>query len=114
MIVSTLLTLITGSEVHLFPFSYGRKWKLAPAYDLTFSSGPNGEQSTMVMGAGKNPGNSHLLELGKEAKFSKKLINEIIDQTKSALGRWQCLSENYNVSEVNIRLVLNSMNGHTG
>jgi len=26
------------------------KWTLSPAYDLTFSSGPGGEQSTMVMG----------------------------------------------------------------
>lgn len=25
-------------------------WKLSPAYDLTFASGPNGEQSTMVCG----------------------------------------------------------------
>jgi serine/threonine-protein kinase HipA len=31
------------------------EWKLAPGYDLTFSSGPRGEQSTMVMGEGRNP-----------------------------------------------------------
>lgn len=85
-------------------------WKLAPAYDLTFSSGPNGEQSTMVMGEGKNPGVSHLLKLGLEASLSKKLIEEIIDQTKSALGRWEYLSKNYNVSKINIGLVLNSIN----
>ena len=88
-------------------------WKLAPAYDLTFSSGPNGEQSTMVMGEGKNPEISHLLKLGTEAKLSKKLIKEIIDQTKNALGRWQYLSENYNISKINIGLVLNSINNRT-
>src|SRR5258708_18566569 len=32
------------------------QWVFAPAYDLTFSDGPAGEQSTMVMGEGKNPG----------------------------------------------------------
>jgi serine/threonine-protein kinase HipA len=29
--------------------------KLSPAYDLTFSGGPGGEQSTMVLGEGKIP-----------------------------------------------------------
>lgn len=89
-------------------------WKLAPAYDLTFSSGPNGEQSTMVMGEGKNPAISHLLKLGTEAKLAKKRINEIIDQTKSALERWENLSANYNVSKVNIGLVSNSINKFKG
>jgi hypothetical protein len=41
-------------------------WVLAPAYDLTFSHGPVGEQSTMVMGEGKNPGLEHLQTLGKK------------------------------------------------
>lgn len=30
-------------------------WKLAPAYDLTFSSDPGGEQSPLVLGEGRNP-----------------------------------------------------------
>lgn len=30
------------------------QWRLSPAYDLTFSSGPQGEQSTTVMGEGKH------------------------------------------------------------
>ncbi len=89
-------------------------WKLAPAYDLTFSGGPNGEQSTMVMGEGKSPGISHLLKLGTEAKLSKRLVKEIIDRTKNALGQFQYLCENYNVSKVNIELVLNSINNRNG
>ena len=49
------------------------EWKVAPAYDLTFSSGPNGEQSTMVMGQGKTPNIEHLRKLGQESKLSKNL-----------------------------------------
>lgn len=41
------------------------RWTLAPAYDLTFSDGPGGEQSMMVMGEGKSPGLSHLRALAK-------------------------------------------------
>lgn len=80
-------------------------WKLAPAYDLTFSSGPNGEQSMMVMGEGKNPTIPHLLKLGIGAKLSKKLVDEIIEQTKTSLHRWHALSKEYGVSNTNIELV---------
>jgi serine/threonine-protein kinase HipA len=85
-------------------------WKLAPAYDLTFSSGPNGEQSTMVMGEGRNPKISHLIKLGQDAKLSKKLIDEIIDQTMSSLGDWKDLAKNHHVTEANIELIAKAIN----
>lgn len=85
------------------------EWKLAPAYDLTFSSGPNGEQSTMVKGEGRNPSINHLVKLGVEAGLSKKLIDEAIEQTKSALDQWRYLSKEFNVSKDNIKLIDKSM-----
>ncbi len=81
------------------------QWRLSPAYDLTFSSGPGGEQSTMVMGEGRNPGVEHLLKLGLEAKISKSRINEIIDQTRTALAAWPDLANTYGVSESKTRLI---------
>ena len=42
------------------------QWRLAPAYDLTFSSGPGGEQSMLVMGEGRSPGATHLQALAKK------------------------------------------------
>ena len=81
------------------------EWKLSSAYDLTFSSGPRGEQSTMVMGEGRNPSIDHLIKLGYEAKLSKARITEIIDQTKTALASWEVLANEYGVSTNNIRLI---------
>ncbi len=81
------------------------QWKLSPAYDLTFSSGPGGEQSTMVMGEGRNPGVEHLIKLGVEAKLAKLRITEIIEQTRSALSAWPELAKQYGVSEVMISLI---------
>jgi serine/threonine-protein kinase HipA len=80
-------------------------WKLSPAYDLTFSSGPRGEQSTLVMGERKNPSVEHLVKLGYEARLSKTRINEIIDQTQSALAKWEALAKEYGVSANNILLI---------
>ena len=81
------------------------QWKLAPAYDLTFSSGPRGHQSTMVMGEGQNPSNEHLIKLGKEANLTRSQIDPIIEQTKHALEQWETLSENHGVSKTNIKLI---------
>jgi len=81
------------------------EWRLSPAYDLTFSSGPGGEQSTMVMGEGKSPGLSHLRALGEEAGVRKNQIDDIIDQTREALADWPSLAKEYGVKASNIRLI---------
>ncbi len=81
------------------------EWKCAPVYDLTFSTGPNGEQSTMVMGEGRNPGIEHLLKLGSEAKLSKTRMQEMIEHTKAALAKWEVLAREHGVSADNIDLI---------
>ena len=81
------------------------EWRLSPAYDLTFSSGLHGEQSTMVMGEGKNPGTEHLIKLGLEAKLGQESINTLIDRTKNALSQWKVLAKKYGVSQANIELI---------
>jgi serine/threonine-protein kinase HipA len=81
------------------------EWKLSPAYDLTFSSGPGGEQSTMVMGEGRNITVKHLTKLGREAKLSKEFIENVIEQTSSALSKWSGLSKDFGVSKSNRELI---------
>ncbi|WP_316846020.1 type II toxin-antitoxin system HipA family toxin [Pedobacter psychrodurus] len=101
---------------HAKNFSYlmneNGEWKMAPAYDLTFSSGPNGEQSSMVMGEGRNPKTSHLIKLGQEAKLSKKLIDEIIEQTNRSLSQWGNLAKKYNVTSTNTELIKSAIKGN--
>jgi serine/threonine-protein kinase HipA len=107
-------TLSHNRDDHAKNFSYlmdeSGDWKLAPAYDLTYSNGPNGEQSTMVMGEGKQPTAEHLIKLGLQAKISKKLILEIVDQTKNALGKWKHLSKEYGIKKTHIELIGKSIN----
>ena len=81
------------------------EWKLSPAYDLTFSNGPGGEQSTMVMGEGRNPGEKQLIKLGLEAGLSKAIVDEIIAQTRAVLGQWKTLAKEYGISQANIDLI---------
>ena len=71
-----------------FSFLVGdsNSWVFAPAYDLTFSDGPAGEQSTMVMGEGKKPGVEHLKTLGKEHNL--KNASRILARVQKAVARW--------------------------
>lgn len=81
-----------------FLMDAGGEWRLAPAYDLTFSSGPGGEQSTTLMGEGKNPSEQHLTALGREANLSPATIERTIEQTKAALTCWPKLAAKHGVS----------------
>ena len=66
-------TLAHNRDDHSKNFSFlmdaAGKWRLAPAYDLTYSEGFNGWHCTTVMGKGANPGIAHLEELGKVARW---------------------------------------------
>ncbi len=92
-----------------FLMDYMGEWKHSPAYDLTFSSGPRGEQSTMVMGEGQSPSIDHLIRLGAEANLKRPKIDEIIEQTKHALHQWEDLAINYGVTKTNIKLIKSRM-----
>ncbi len=89
-------------------------WTLSPAYDLTFSSGPYGEQSTMVMGEGKKPSISHLLNLADEAGIKKSHAHEIINATQASLSQWPVLAKHYGVSNTTITLIQNKLSQVAG
>ena len=85
------------------------EWRCAPAYDLTFSTGIGTEQTTMVMGEGRNPGIAHLKQLGNTAKLAPVLIEAIIEQTCAALAKWSTLAKQYDVAARNIELITNRL-----
>ena len=73
-------------------------WRVAPAYDLTFSSGPSGEHCSMVMGEGKAPGLAHLLKLAVSCDIKKGKASEIIDEVVAAVRQWPLLADEAAVS----------------
>ena len=72
------------------------KWKVAPAYDLTFSSSGHGMHSTMVSGESANPNKQHLMELANYFKI--KNAKSIIDQVQDVVNNWKSYAKKYNVS----------------
>lgn len=61
-------------------------WRLAPAYDLTFSQSSHGYHSMTVAGESKSPGRTQLLDLAQA--FSIKKPEHIIDEVRDAVSRW--------------------------
>jgi serine/threonine-protein kinase HipA len=70
------------------------------------------EQSTSVMGEGKNPGVVHLKKLGEGAGLSEGQISAIIEQTKAALATWSEKAKEYGVSRANIDLIGKKLSDH--
>ncbi|NDB83691.1 MAG: type II toxin-antitoxin system HipA family toxin [Alphaproteobacteria bacterium] len=80
-------------------------WTVSPAYDLTFSSGPSGEHSTMVMGEGKNPTKEHLLRLANVVNLKKDTALEIIHQVLSSVQKWDVFASDAGVSKLQTKQI---------
>ena len=59
-----------------------RRWRLTPAYDLTYSNSLGGEHATCVNGNGQNPNTDDLLEVGKATGIQKSKLKSIADEIK--------------------------------
>lgn len=66
------------------------RWKLAPAYDLTYSNSIRGEHATTIDGEGRAPEMEHLLSVAKKAglslKKAKRKAEEMEEIIKEMLG----------------------------
>ncbi len=80
-------------------------WRVSPAYDLTFSSGPHGEHSTMIMGEGKTPTQAHLLKLATVGEVKKSKAVEIIDQVHFAINKWKNFAQIAGVSKPQLKRI---------
>lgn len=61
------------------------RWRLSPAYDLTYSNTYYGEHTTTIDGNGTNPGIKELAVVGSVAGMSKKKCIEIAGEIKDCV-----------------------------
>ena len=74
-------------------------WSVSQAYDLTFSFGPMGEHSSLIMGEGKNPTKEHLLKLSSIGNIKKDKALEIINQVLASVLKWKTFANKTGVSK---------------
>lgn len=75
-------------------------WRLAPAYDLTYSAGPGGEHYLDVEGEGKNPTRAQVSSLGIRHGLTARQIRAIIDQVRAAVADWPRFADEVGVTRV--------------
>jgi serine/threonine-protein kinase HipA len=73
---------------HAFLMDASGEWRLAPAFDLTFSPGPGGEHYLAVDGEGRRPTRINLLAEGKAAGLPAKRLEAILEEVDAAVGQW--------------------------
>ncbi|MEM6394768.1 MAG: type II toxin-antitoxin system HipA family toxin [Bacteroidota bacterium] len=78
-------------------------WRLAPAYDLTFSPSPHGHHSITVAGVGKNPGHKELLSLA--STFGIDNAKEIIQEVEGAVNELPIKLKELGVRQNSIKLI---------
>lgn len=61
-------------------------WRLAPAYDLTYSNSFGGEHATTVAGEGKNPGMKDILQIAKKAGIRQSQAKEIAEMVRETVS----------------------------
>jgi serine/threonine-protein kinase HipA len=80
-------------------------WRLAPAYDLTFSMGPGGEHTTAVAGEGRQPKREHLLRVADAAGLTRGRAGEVLGQVHEAVMGWSEVAVAAGVSDASRRRI---------
>jgi serine/threonine-protein kinase HipA len=74
-------------------------WRLAPLFDFTFHTGPNGWQTLSVAGEGQNPHREHLLKLADQVDVRSRDAMEIITQVRGAVAGFGKLARKLKLSK---------------
>lgn len=62
------------------------RWRLTPAYDLTYSDSIGGEHATCVDGNGRNPGRRESVAVGMRAGLSQSWARSVADEIWEIVG----------------------------
>lgn len=78
------------------------EWRLAPAYDLTYSAGPGGEHYLDVEGEGRNPTRAHVRKLCCRHGMADRAIDEMIEEVRSAVDGWPRIAAETGVTKASL------------
>lgn len=96
---------------HAFLMTADGRWRLSPAYDLTFSNGPAGEHSADVAGNARTPGLREIMTVAKAASIFERDAKDVVDQVRSAIGLWPQFAEDVGLSKPRVSALDRILNG---
>lgn len=87
------------TKQHAFLMDGTGRWRLAPAYDLTFSQGPGGEHYLTVAGSGADITPTAIGAVAKREGIGAAAVREVTSQVVDAVSRFASLARDYGVSD---------------
>ncbi len=90
------------AKQHAYLMGPDGAWRLAPAFDLTFSSGPGGEHYLTVNGRGTDITGVDLARVAENQGIARKRAREIIDEVTSGVCRFREFARTYGVRRSSI------------
>jgi serine/threonine-protein kinase HipA len=88
-----------------FQMSQDGEWRLAPAYDVTYSTGPGGEHTMMVNGAGPAPTRKHVLAVGEGASLEPREVREVMEAVLTSVDQWPAVAKKHGVTAASKRAI---------
>lgn len=85
-------------------------WSLAPAYDLAFADGPNGEHTMAVAGEGRAPTLAKALEVAGAIDIDERQARDDIVAVQTAVARWAELADARGVTRETAHAVQGALN----
>lgn len=80
-----------------------RRWRLAPAFDLSFNEGPMGQHHMDVCGEAQAVTRVQLLRLAVEGGVSASAANDMIDTVAQQAGRFRALAAGYPIRRATVQ-----------
>jgi serine/threonine-protein kinase HipA len=86
------------AKQHAFLMDETAAWRLAPAYDLTFSNGPGGEHYLTVNGHGSGIGIDDVRAVAKRQSIPAAIAASIVDEVRATVSAFDRFAQRYDVS----------------
>ncbi|WP_431287204.1 type II toxin-antitoxin system HipA family toxin [Roseateles chitinivorans] len=87
-----------------------RRWRVAPAFDLTFSDGPMGQHHMDVCGEGNAVGRFHLLRLAAEGGVAKQFAEAMIDSMAEQAAAFGRRAMAFPIRRTTVKLMVSAVN----
>jgi serine/threonine-protein kinase HipA len=88
-----------------FRMSATGEWRLAPAYDVTYSMGLGGEHTMMVAGAGPVPTRAHVDAVAEAASLESREVREVLERVQAAVAQWPVIAARHGVAPTSVRTI---------
>ncbi len=90
---------------HAYLMDSAGDWRLAPAFDLTYAPGPNGEHYLDIDGEARRPTRAQIASLGKKHGLDAKRVSAMVEQAIDAVRGWPSQAKAAGVSRASIKIV---------